>query len=1088
MTKRKTTKASLVTSAVALLLCFAMLLGTTFAWFTDSVTSAGNIIQTGTLDVEMYWAEGTEDPSTVTWQDASRGAIFNYNNWEPGYVEVRHIKIENKGSLALTYKLSIIANGEVSDLSDVIDVYYLDPAAQIAERDQLNANNKLGTLTEVLANLAETGTGSLAKGEADTITLALKMQETAGNEYQEKALCDGGFSVQLLATQAVGEFDSFGDDYDADAQWPEMNLGQSVAVPVGELDADNKTTAPTTISGYGYNVTVPAGVKVADGADKFTLTVDTTERSSNINMNMGQVSRSLDVHIDGISEDNDVPVIIDLGAVLPVGYNTANIELYHVENGVANKMNLVDVPTLHNDFSYNVETGEVSVALASFSEVTAVIAAGNPWDGTTRDTSWYNTTDTEFILTTEDEFAGFAAIVGGMADGIEIDDFSGKTVKLGANLNLGGSAGRVWYPVGYHNSNGNYNKVSGGSVTSNVSSFEGTFDGQNYTISNVYQNTWDMFGDYNSGYSGTPNHYKDGMGIFGFVMNGTIKNLTVSEFNSDGEFSTTGVVAAYASGTSNFENITILNSNPRAYNVPNGGVVGYAYEEEGETNLINFNKINVNSSNKITALWGSWDVGCGGILGRVNGATTINMTNCEVGAVIDVFNDVCGNYQYYQYRYSGMLIGTVGGDRDPKSGNEKVNFSDVTVYIGNWADYYFCEFEKNSGASYTDDFQFSRVEKTEIVFDDTTNLPKGCTHEHTANEDKLAVYLPFEQLYTGYGWGSSPVMAADGVTVIKQFYSVTYMDATGKNVLAVEYVTTGERSDNKVWANEYTVRTGSITPAGANQRFKYWVNAGSTQTTKISAGNRNDVVLYESWDNPYTARFLDQFGNVIYSETFTKSNPTVSAPPVPTVDDCIGVWEDYNLKNATGDVTIRPIYTYAGKLKLTPVDDPKDGVIDYYKVEAVAELDETTIIPGYFNGLPVKVVDKLYKNEDNFDYGAGVKTIIIQEGVQELSPNSLAYTKDLDVVKLPSTITTLGKNTFSRNFGADKKELIIEFAGTQSEWDAIVAASDMLWPGGLLVGTKVVCTDGTYEMTETSSPGVFGWGAHGAEWKWTPNS
>ena len=122
MTNRRTTKTSLVTSAVALLLCFAMLLGTTFAWFTDSVTSAGNIIQTGTLDVEMYWAEGTEDPSTVTWQDASQGAIFNYNNWEPGYVEVRHIKIENKGSLALTYKLSIIANGEVSDLSDVIDV------------------------------------------------------------------------------------------------------------------------------------------------------------------------------------------------------------------------------------------------------------------------------------------------------------------------------------------------------------------------------------------------------------------------------------------------------------------------------------------------------------------------------------------------------------------------------------------------------------------------------------------------------------------------------------------------------------------------------------------------------------------------------------------------------------------------------------------------------------------------------------------------------------------------------------------------------------------------------------------------------
>ena len=50
------------------------------------------------------------------------------------------------------------------------------------------------------------------------------------------------------------------------------------------------------------------------------------------------------------------------------------------------------------------------------------------------------------------------------------------------------------------------------------------------------------------------------------------------------------------------------------------------------------------------------------------------------------------------------------------------------------------------------------------------------------------------------------------------------------------------------------------------------------------------------------------------------------------------------------------------------VDDPKDGTIDYYKVEAVDELDETTYIPGYFNGLPVKVVEKLYKNDNNFEF------------------------------------------------------------------------------------------------------------------------
>ena len=156
MNNSKLTKKALLTSVMALFLCVAMLTGTTFAWFTDTVTSSGNIIKAGTLDVTMEWAEGTTDPANATWTDASTGAIFNYDKWEPGYVSVRHIKIANEGDLALKYQLSIVANGDVSKLADVIDVYYLDPAAQIADRDELTADKKLGTLTEVLANISNT--------------------------------------------------------------------------------------------------------------------------------------------------------------------------------------------------------------------------------------------------------------------------------------------------------------------------------------------------------------------------------------------------------------------------------------------------------------------------------------------------------------------------------------------------------------------------------------------------------------------------------------------------------------------------------------------------------------------------------------------------------------------------------------------------------------------------------------------------------------------------------------------------------------------------------------------------------------------
>ena len=98
------------------------LVGGTIAWFTDTVESSNNIIASGTLDVEMFWANGKEDPANATWMDASAGCIFNYDKWEPGYTEVRHIQIKNVGSLALKYQLIIAANGMVSKLADVIDV------------------------------------------------------------------------------------------------------------------------------------------------------------------------------------------------------------------------------------------------------------------------------------------------------------------------------------------------------------------------------------------------------------------------------------------------------------------------------------------------------------------------------------------------------------------------------------------------------------------------------------------------------------------------------------------------------------------------------------------------------------------------------------------------------------------------------------------------------------------------------------------------------------------------------------------------------------------------------------------------------
>ena len=60
--------------------------------------------------------------------------------------------------------------------------------------------------------------GDLQAEKVDTITLALKMQESAGNEYQNKSI-GSDFSVILMATQLTAETDSFDDQYDFDATY-----------------------------------------------------------------------------------------------------------------------------------------------------------------------------------------------------------------------------------------------------------------------------------------------------------------------------------------------------------------------------------------------------------------------------------------------------------------------------------------------------------------------------------------------------------------------------------------------------------------------------------------------------------------------------------------------------------------------------------------------------------------------------------------------------------------------------------------------------------------------------------------------------
>lgn len=230
MMNKKSTKRAFLMSMLSLLLCVSMFVGTTFAWFTDEVTSVNNVIQSGRLDAELYYGDSAD---AIT-KDASSGAIFDYDLWEPGYTQVRYVKIVNKGNLAFKFQLNIIPDvlpvaGEVN-LADVIDVYMFDASATVS-RETIAAATPVGTLSELMADTDGAAYGYLlpVEGSDDhydleaprgeiSYCIVLKMQETAGNEYQGLSV-GNGFSVQLLANQYTWENDSFDHTYDDGADF-----------------------------------------------------------------------------------------------------------------------------------------------------------------------------------------------------------------------------------------------------------------------------------------------------------------------------------------------------------------------------------------------------------------------------------------------------------------------------------------------------------------------------------------------------------------------------------------------------------------------------------------------------------------------------------------------------------------------------------------------------------------------------------------------------------------------------------------------------------------------------------------------------
>ena len=298
MSTKKATKRALLTSILAICLCLVMLIGSTFAWFTDTASTSVNKIESGTLDLVVYYANnatGTEDGTVWTeltsgtsvlsfLQKKEGGAVAQSDTilWEPGCTYcLPALKIVNNGNLALKYKIQIAGAKDATPdnkndliLLDVIDWTYKVRGETYALETEKSLAAKTGE-----------------QAPYDTLTIEGHMQETAGNDYQ--GLSIDGIAITVLATQDTVEYDSNSNQYDKNALYGDVEF-KKVGDQGGLNDAITAETDKPVVVQLPANTTVTLDNGIAnEGAKARNITF------------VGDGTQIMDVTTDDIGENNN---------------------------------------------------------------------------------------------------------------------------------------------------------------------------------------------------------------------------------------------------------------------------------------------------------------------------------------------------------------------------------------------------------------------------------------------------------------------------------------------------------------------------------------------------------------------------------------------------------------------------------------------------------------------------------------------------------------------------------------------------------------------------------------------------------------
>mgnify|MGYP000649322873 FL=1 len=366
----KSTKRALISSTLAILMCVAMLIGTTFAWFTDTASTGVNKIQAGNLDIELQmkdnngrWvnAEGKILPFLVEGKIPAEGTQIL---WEPGCTyTLPELRIVNNGNLALKYKVVVSGFQGSAKLNKVINwTMKLDGADFIMGSEHSLAAKNNDTV------------------DFDIFTISGTMDKNAGNEYQNESI--DGISINVYATQDTVENDSFDNQYDKDADGtPQFDTWYDNVATTVTVAADGDTVVKDREIEPTIQATIPAG---STTESKLTLIKNKAETPSYITVVAG--TKALTAEVKLIDQDGN-KVNAKNGKFftvsITIGKNLNVVGFYHNEMALT-KVADVNSLTANDRYCYDGTTGYVTFTTDDFSHFTAIVSdsAFNGGNGT----------------------------------------------------------------------------------------------------------------------------------------------------------------------------------------------------------------------------------------------------------------------------------------------------------------------------------------------------------------------------------------------------------------------------------------------------------------------------------------------------------------------------------------------------------------------------------------------------------------------------------------------------------------------------------------------------------------------------------